>query len=364
MTEIDDIRSLLDQGFRPAMILREPTEDEIRRLPEVYAGSTVRALPLMHPDGRKLMYYLRDPAAVDFARGLVEEQKAIIGYDLCVYCSGIGPDTIHGRKLYLHSVVESLQQLLEWDLATSEYPHTFEVSFKIEGDDQAAVDDRLEQVREIALALSLRNRLGFVVGYTSPGTMYQGQPFSLKVGLQERNVRGLSDSHLAYIDKVCDDPDALAAAKALQEVYCQVSDDSRITVGWAAIEHIFASPAQHLLAPAELEAVLDAAEQLDTIPRDKRDRLKTLLRNPDLLSQAGRNECLALGISERTGMEFEDVRDKVRLLARERGRQVHTLSDEARPPPQHVDFVESVLWAVIKTAISGPNPFVDPDEPG
>ena len=364
MTEIDDIRSLLDQGFRAAMILREPTKDEIRRLPEVYAGSTVRALPLMHPDGRKLMYYVREPAAMDFATGLVEKQKMIIGHDLCVYCSGIGPDTIHGRKLYLGNVVENLRQLLEWDLATSEYPHTFEVSFKIEGNDQAAVDDRLAQVRKITLALSLRNSLGFVAGSTSPGTRYQGQPFSLKVGLQERNVRGLSDSHLAYIDKVCNAPDALAAAEALQEVYCQVSDDSRITVGWAAIEHIFASPAQHLLAPDELKVVLDVAEQLDTIPRKKRDRLKMLLLNPDLLSEVGRNERLALGISNRTKMYFKDVHDKVRLLARERGRRVHTLSDEARPLAQHVDFVESVLWKVIEAAIPGPNPFADPDEPG
>jgi len=364
MTEIDDIRSLLEQGFRAAMILREPTEDEIRQLPEVYAASTVRALPLMHADGRKLMYYLSGPAAVEFAQGLVEEQKAIIGYDLCVYCSGIGPDTIHGRKLHLDSVVESLQQLLGWDVVTSEYPHTFEVSFKIEGDDQAALDHRLGQVHKIALALSLHNRLGFVVGSTSPGTRYQGQPFPLRWGLEERSARTLSGSHLAYIDKVCNDPNALAAAEALQALYSQVSDDSRITVGWAAIEDIFASPAQHLLAPAELEAVLEAVEQIEGVPRNKWDRFKTLLRNPDLLSQAGRNERLARGICELTGFDFEDVYEKVRSLARERARRVHKLSVKSRPLAQHVTFVEGVLWAVIRSAITGPNPFVDREEPG
>lgn len=155
MTEIDDIRSLLAQGFRAAMILRKPTDDEIRRLPKIYVRSTIWALPLMHPDGRKLMYYLRDHATVDFARRLVEEQKTIIGYDLCVYCSGIGSDTILGRKLYLDDVVKNLQHLLKWDLATSEYPHTFEVFFKIEGNNQTVVDNNLEQVRKIALALSI-----------------------------------------------------------------------------------------------------------------------------------------------------------------------------------------------------------------
>lgn len=152
----------------------------------------------------------------------------------------------------------------------------------------------------------------------------------MKVGLKERNVRGLSGSHLAYINKICNDSNALTAAKALQEVYCQVSDNSRITVGWAAIEHIFAPSAQHLLAPTELEAVLNAVKQLDTIPKEKQDRLKELLRNPHVLSQADRNKRLALGISERTGMDFGEVHNKVRLLAHERGRLVHMLSDKAK----------------------------------
>ena len=357
MTETDDIRKLLEEGFRPAMVLRKPTEDEIRRLPDLYAESEVRALSLMHPDGRKLMYYLRDSEAIKFAAGLVEEQNTVIGYDLCVYCSGIGPDTIHGRKLYLDSVVNELRELLDWDLSVPDYPYTFEVSFKIEGDDQAALDDNLDEVRKVALALSLRNGLGFVVGSSSPGTRYQGQPFSLKMGLVERNVRGLTPAQLAYVKQVCADPDALAAAEALQAPYCQVSDDSRITVGWAAIEHIFARPAEHLLDSTELESLLDVVGSLDSIQVEKRDRLQKVLRKPDLVASEGRNARIARSISERTGETFEEVYDKVRSLAQERGRRVHALSDQARPLAQHVDFVEGVLWAIIEGRIDGPNPF-------
>lgn len=357
MTETDEIRKLLEEGFRAAMVLREPTEDEIRRLPDVYAESEVRALPLTHPDGRKLMYYLRDSTAIEFAARLVEEQKTVIGYDLCVYCSGIGPDTIHGRKLHLDGVVEELRELLDWDLSVSDYPHTFEVSFKIEGDDQAALDDKLDEVRKVALALSLRNSLGFVVGSSSSGTRYQGQPFSLKMGLEERNVRSLTSAQLAYVEQVWADPDALAAAEALQALYGQVSDDSRITVGWAAIEHIFARPAEHLLDSTELKTLLDSVGSLDSIPVQKRDRLQKVLRSPDLVASEGRNERIARSISERTSETFEEVYDKVRSLAQERGRRVHARSDQARPLAQHVDFVEGVLWAIIEGCIDSPNPF-------
>jgi hypothetical protein len=311
----------------------------------------------MHPDGRKLMYYLRDSEAIDFAARLVEEQHTVIGYDLCVYCSGIGPDTIHGRKLYLDSVVNELRELLDWELSVSDYPHTFEVLFKIEGDDQAALDDNLDNVRKVALALSLRNCLGFVVGSSSPGTRYQGQPFSLKMGLAERNVRGLTPAQLAYVEQVWADPDALAAAEALQALHCQVSDDSRITVGWAAIEHIFARPAEHLLDSTELEALLDVVGSLDSIPVEKRNRLQEVLRSPNLVASERRNARIARSISERTGKTFEEVYDKVRSLAQERGRRVHALSDQARPLAQHVDFVKGVLWAVIEGCIDGANPF-------
>lgn len=362
MTEIDDIRRFLDQGFRAAMMLHEPTKDEIRRLPEVYSRSLVVALPLAHPDGRRVMYYLRDPAAIDLAKQLVAQQNEIIGYDLCIYSSAIGPDTILGHKLFFwDELVNNLRELLEWDVAVSEYPHTFEVSFKIEGDDQAAIADRLAQVRKVALALSLRNQLGFVVGGSSPGPKYQGQPFSLKAGLIERAVRGLSACQLAYIDNIWGNQDALDAAEALQQVYSQVSDDSRITVGWAAIEHIFASPARHLLTPEELESAINAVAQLEAIPTEKRDRLKQLLRNPDLVSEAGRNERLARNISERAGIAFGDVLDNVRSLAQERGRRVHRLPKNARPPAQLIAFVETVLWTVIEAAIDGANPFRDGD---
>lgn len=357
MTEKDDIQKLLKEGFRLAMILRVPTKDEIRRLPDVYAESEVRALPLMHPDGRRLMYYMRDPTAIEFAAGLVEEQKTVIGYDLCIYCSSVGPDTIHGRRLYLDGVVNELRESLEWDVSVSDYPHTFEVSFKVEGDDQTALDEKLNEVRKVALALSLRNGLGFVVGSSSPGTRYQGQPFSLKWGLQERNVRGLTPAQLAYVGRVWANPDAFAAAVALQTLYCQVSNDSWITVGWAAIEHIFARPAQHLLNSAELEYLLSVVGSLDDIPVDKRDRLQLVLRNPELVSSENRNERIARSISERTGESFEDVYDKVRSLAQERGRRVHALCNRARSLAQHVAFVEGVLWAVIGGCIKGPNPF-------
>ncbi|OGD17950.1 MAG: hypothetical protein A2Y69_07015 [Candidatus Aminicenantes bacterium RBG_13_59_9] len=361
MTEIGDIRELLDQGFRIGMILLEPLEEEIRKLPEEYSHSVVKALPLDHPDGRKIMYYMKDSAAIDFAKELVSEQNEIIGYDLCIYCSGIAPETIRGEKICLEGVVENLIKLPGVDAVLSDYPNTFEVSFKIEGDDRKALREKLDLVHKIVLALSLSNRIGFVVGNISQGERFRGQPFSLKLGLQETNIRALTAQQLLYVNEIHKNSNACAAAEALQAIYSQVNEMSQITMGWAAIEQIFKTDAQPLLSEDELTAVTEAVSLLDAVPKPKRDRLVKILEDPNLVSLANRNERLASSISAIVRMDYDDVYDKVRSMSRQRGSLLHSLGKRTPEIAQHLSFVERVLWGIISSAISTPNPFMDPD---
>lgn len=359
MTENSEIQNLLKEGFLPTMVLRIPTEDEIRcRLPDIYTKSQVRALPFGHPDGRKLMYYMKDPAAIIFAERLVAEQKMVIGYDLCIYCSGVGPDTIHGKKLYLNDVVSELRKALGWDVSLSNYPHTFEVSFKVKGDDRTTLEDKIEEVRKAALALSLCNRLGFIVSATSSGECYQGQPLSLKWGLQESTVHSFTLAQLTYVERIWADQTALRAASALQELRCQVYNYSKIAIGWAAIEDIFSTKATHLLDSDELKCLLLAVKKLDKIPGPKRNCLIERLENPDVLSSKSRNERIAKRISDITGESFSDVNKKVKALAKDRGRILHAFSNKSRNLTEHMAFIENVLWARIEKSIDGLNPFM------
>lgn len=358
MSDIDEIQRLIKEGFLPAMVLRAPSEDEIRRhLPNIHTKSQFRALPFRHPDGRKLMYYMKDPAAIKFAEKLVAEQNVIIGYDLCVYCSGVGPDTIHGSTLHLNNVVNELRKAFGWDVSISDYPHTFEVSFKIKGDDRQVLEDKINEVRKVALLLSLQNHLGFVVSSISSGECYQGQPFSLKWGLQERNVLSFTSPQLAYVKRIWADQNAYRAATTLQDLYCQVTDNSKIAIAWAAIEEIFGCPAKNLLNSDELQCLLRAVEGLTGIPEIKRGLLKRRFSNPDTLFSESRNERIARSISDMTGKSFDDVLKKVKALANERGRRLHSLSSHSGLLAKHIAFAENTLWAKIEKSVEGANPF-------
>ncbi|MBN1360841.1 MAG: hypothetical protein JW993_09625 [Sedimentisphaerales bacterium] len=348
MTERDAIQKRLEEGFEAVALWH---------LPAASGGPEIPSLLLVHPDGQKLLCHMKDPEAIAFVAGLVKEKKAVIGYDLRVYCSGIGSSTILGRKLHLNSVVDELCASLGWDASVSKYPHTFEVAFTVEGEQESLLAQKLDEVRRVVLALSLRNRLGFVVAASPSAPRWRVPVFSGLLGIEERSVDAPTQEQLAYVERVCAHPDASVAAAALQDLYSQVSDNARITVGWAAIEHVFDCRARHLLDKCELRSLLDVVGCLDNIPAGKRERLREILRDPNLVSFERRNDRIARNISERTGVALEEALKKVKSLANERGGRVHTLLNRAKPPAQHVGFIEETLWAIIDDCIDGPNPF-------
>ncbi|HEX9658182.1 MAG TPA: hypothetical protein VGB89_14855, partial [Bacteroidota bacterium] len=82
MTEKEYLEQYIAEGFRAAMVLRDPLPEELRDAPHPLSGITVKELPLAHPDGRELMYYLTDPIAIKFAESLVQKERTTIGYRL------------------------------------------------------------------------------------------------------------------------------------------------------------------------------------------------------------------------------------------------------------------------------------------
>jgi hypothetical protein len=355
MSELDDFKRYIAEGFQAAMVLRDSTEEELRRhqLPDAYFGVTVKILPLCHTDGRKLMYFLKEPDALAFAQSLVERQREVIGYDMCVYCSAVGPDTIHGRIIYLDDLISDLRILKGWDITKSEYPHTIEISFKIEGNDNTEEDARLTDVRKLALALTLRNKLGFVVSAYSPGIRFRGQPFSVKMGIQEKYVNGIDKTDIANVERIWRDDEAFTAVSALQTIYSQVTDDSRITVAWAAIEQLFTTKPEHLLNKSELSSVINAVTGLSCLSEQKSKRLLDWLKDANFLAKENRNARIAHNVSVLLGQEYEKTYLAVHELTNARGKRVHKLSGQRVSLTEHIKFAEQILWAFIDTRLVG-----------
>jgi len=349
MSEVDSLRRYLAEGFRPEMILRTVDEEELRRvgLPAAYYGADVRALPLTHADGRRYMLYIKEPDTVEMAQDLVRDSRTIIGYTLYIYCSVIGPDTIEGSDVDLGQVIANLREILDWKVSQSAHPHTFEIVFEIEGDDLLKVQTALNQAQDVCLALSLRNKLGFVVVPGTPSAKYKGQPFSLQIGLPVKMGCRIDPDDLAQVAGISANEAALKAARALQALYSGITDDIRVTVAWSAMEDLFGSRPEHLLNATELSAVRDAIDSVKCLDADKREALKLKLGKSDLISKESRNERIASEISALLGRDRTEVLKQIRGLTEARAKCVHSLRSRGGRITEHVAFVESVLLAFI-----------------
>ena len=366
VTEKEKLQTLVDEGFQAQLTLRTPSLEEmkLRGVPQLMWDKKVRALPLWHEDGRKIMFYMKDPETIDYAQQLVNSQKAVVGYHLRVFCSAIGPDTTHGRMTHLDRVIESLKDVMGWDVRESDYPNVMEIHFEIPGDNEDAVEQHLAEVSKIALLLSLKNRLGFAVKDYSPGPRYKGQPYAVNIGLQERLAEGTNSQGQGIIDQIWEHTESAAAAAGLQSMYSQITDNSRIMTGWAAIEEIFSGKPEHILERTERDNLVKIVREVDFLRKDKTKQTKItdVLRNADLMAKDNRNERIAGRISELLGVKYEEVYARVRSIAETRGKLVHQLTASSDNVREQVEFIERVLWEYIENNHPGARETVSTQE--
>lgn len=347
MTEKESLISFLKEGYQPYMIIREISEEERRaQLPEPYWEKRVFALPLGHKQKDNLMFYFTEEETLAYAQELVEDAKTIIGYHLCVYCSVTSVEAIQGREVHFGSIIKSLRMVKGWEVRESEYANVFEVHFEIDEDDRKLLEEYVEEVRKIALILSLKNKKGFAVDYYSPGPKYKAQPFALTVGLGQTNLKGIQKQDLQNLSKLYDNEKCREAVFALRSIYSQITDTSKIAIAWAALEKLFRTKPQHILRKSELDAIDEKLHKLE-IDESKLTAIKGRIKDPNIMAKQSRNERIAQSIADSLDEDYESTLTRIRELAKARGKLVHTLnqSPEVR---EHLDFIEEILHAYIQ----------------
>lgn len=354
--EVDALRRLLDAGFKPAMIVRTISQEEVEsKLPRLYWDQVVKALPLMRSDGEKRMFYFTTPESEELANRLAEEGRRVIGYSLCVYCSAIGSDVTDGGALDLKKTIEKLVEQTGWDVRQSAHPSVFEVHFEITGDDMVLVDQRTAEVDQVALALSLHNRLGFHVASRSVHPIFAAQPLKIVVGLQVRRPQVPEASAYARVAILEGDERRFAAALALRELYSQVTPGTQLIIGWATLEDLFPSVPQHVVDNETVLELIDLVSAHPALIEDQkaRDRIVKMLTDPQFLPKENRNERLAAAIAPVLRDDRESVYQHIRDISRARGKVAHTSPQDGNLR-DHIAFIERVLLAVLDSVELSP----------
>jgi hypothetical protein len=235
-----------------------------------------------------------------------------------------------------------------WDVRPSKHPNVFEVHEEIQGADTGPIRLRLGEVDRMALALSLRNGLGFHVVDHSAHPIFVGQPLKIVLGLEVRSPSPASAEAYNHVAAIEGDPQRYAAALALREIYSQVTPRTKLIIAWAAIEDLFPSKPEHLLSPAAVDELVALLDNHSVIQTDSvlLDRITSILRNPNLLSKETRNARLAAQIAALLGETYESTYTRVRDAATIRGKPAHANQEEPHVQ-EHLDFLERVLSVVL-----------------
>ena len=99
------------------MVIRKISDDQKKsRLPEFYWDKEVFGLPLWRQDNQKLMFYFIEQETKEYAQSLTEKGKEVIGHHLVVYISVLSDEAVHGRKVHLEPVIDSLKEVKGWDV--------------------------------------------------------------------------------------------------------------------------------------------------------------------------------------------------------------------------------------------------------
>ena len=304
-------------------------------------------LPLWREDNQKKMFYFIEDETKDHARKLIEEGKKVIGYHLKIYVSVLCEEAVVGRKVHLENIIQSLREVIKWDVRSSEYHNTFEIYFDINSGENEIIEKILQKVRKVLLLLTLKNRAGFNIVSYSPGECYKHQPFYITFGLQETGLKGLSVEEIKSYSRNLDNNDFVKALNALKLIYSQVNSIAKIAVGWATIEGFFGKSKTERIFSKNYIKAAKYAINTTSIEEEKKNFICSTLEKLSTFSTKTRNERIAEGVSSLLKEKEKSVLKEIRNISDLRGELLHTINYEDIEVRHEVQYIEKILLKYI-----------------
>ena len=347
MSECEQLKKLVEkEGYQPYMILREPSMEELKKKSVLLEGK-IYALPLRHKEKGNIMFYFNQLETLSYAKKLVEDQRTIIGYDPTFYLHAIWAESHRGRKLHFGEILRWLEEETRSSVVESSYPNTFEIKFSDLKDTEEIRQKKVELEFYISI-LSIKTGIGFVLNPSiSEGAKYKGQPFSIRYGLEEENVRVClpTNYEINSLKERYKDKKFKKFTSDFKNFYLQPDPQMKVIVGASIIESEFSTPPQALLSINETNRILTAIKKL--IPEDKFEKFSAIVRNKNIVSKKTKRERLIESISQRLNIKYEDTKKMIDLIYEVRGKNAHSVIPH-KQTDKAVVFIESILQKEFK----------------
>jgi len=366
MDDYEKLERLLSEGYlvaEPVYPLRQLNRQSIDEFVRFFHVETAREalldpcnqekllVILGHPNtGKRVEILACDEVTITRVNKQLDYQRERIGTVIRARCAVVDNSsrdrqTCHG----LDRLVASLDGFQGWRFTLLEgHPPTFGVEMKLESTDTHSVEEAKEKLRRLLDYLAYSQRIGFHIQDLVVGPIRRCSlnPYVLDVGPEERLLDTVTSEEIAGIESILLSPKARAAARGLNQAYVENYMPSRLSMLWATVEDVLSTKPQPLLSQEERNVLLDQAEHIETlkVDRNRLDKLKAALSDPDRLPEKGRNERIAQSIAPIAGISEDEAYSELTKTSKLRAKNVHKLStDDWNTMQASIRFLEKVL---------------------
>jgi hypothetical protein len=356
--------NLLANGYLivgPVMFLSELTENSIANFLSVFSVSLSpqtlldpsnrnrTLIMLRHPStGHQIEIISSDDHVITRAKGQRSYQEEPIGLLIRALCSALGGRSSRERIFHLDQLIPSLNGLWNWQFNLGERVGTFEASKRLETTDRGSAEEVLDKLNHLLDFLAYLYQVGFYIQHLSISQIPRLEP-TVSVGPEERMLTAVTKEDIHDIEVVLSSPKAIVAVRGLNQSYIENCMPSRLSMLWAAAEHVFSNKPERLLSNDEITSLFKAAEIIESLRKDPQrlGDLKKALQDPDRLPLKSRNLRMAEAIAPVMNITTEVAYTKVRTASKLRGKNVHRLSQDWKDIEDSEKFLQEALLRYI-----------------
>jgi len=248
---------------------------------------------LRHPStGHQVEILTSDECIIRRANEQRRYQEEPIGTLIRACCAALGGRSSHQRIFHADRLVASLDSLWGWQFTLGDVVGTFEVVIRLESTDSSAAEEAIDKLKYLLDYLAASQQVGFHIQHCSV-TPIPRLELACSIGPEERMLSPVTSKEIGNIETaLSSSTEAMVAARGLNQAYVENCMPSRLSILWAAAEHVFGNRPKHLLTKEEIRCLLDAAEGIESLKNDsdRLGKLKEALSDPDRLPIKSRNK--------------------------------------------------------------------------
>lgn len=367
MDDLAKLERLFKSGYilgGPLIHLSEYTSESIERVVSFFNIELDQKTLLDLSNRDKSLLILRHQSSSDRIEILTSDERAIcraekqsvyqnetVGTDIRVFCTAFGCEVPHRQIIYLNNFANNLNDFLGWQFKLRDAEGTFELARRIDSteEEEEAIQKALDELQCILDILSVFRKTAFLIRDYSVSPIRR-TGIVISWGSEETFFPPVTHDEINRIKAALSTTGAKDAFRGLRESYVENSRASRLSRLWAVTEGLFCSDPERMLTDEEINLLLKAAEDIESLNSDKNrlEKLKETFRDPNRLPLKNRNERMAESIASILDISKEEAYSKIKEASKMRGMHSHQLLNNWKGIEASEMFLRDVLITFLK----------------